>query len=81
MSDSRPHTCSFCPIEVRSLYAAAQNASRAFERALGSAPDAADLLHAVRMMRELRDELARVHPLVNGHFAAVAAGDAARAAC
>ena len=55
------HNCIVCPVIVRALYAAASNASRAFERR-----DSHQRM--AHKMEELRDATERMKPIVDAHF-------------
>ena len=55
------HNCIACPVEVRALYAAASNASGAFER--GDNPQ-----RIAHKMKELRDAVHSIQPIVDAHF-------------
>lgn len=62
------HLCSFCPVEVRALYAAAYNAMLAVDMAEAGLGDRD---RARRKVAELRETLRTVQPLVDAHFDAV----------
>jgi len=59
------HSCIACPVEVRDLYATAHNATLAFEAALSGHGDSA---RAVRKLRELKESVERMKPIVEVHF-------------
>ncbi len=56
------HSCDWCPMEVRGLFAVAHNASGAYENRVFDAE------RAERKMTQLKAYLELIQPLIDRHF-------------
>lgn len=59
------HLCSWCPVEVRALFATAHNAVLALDMARAGV---GDFERAWRKLAELRETVHVVQPLLDAHF-------------